>query len=243
MKRAHRWTKKQTINALVPNFGKKYITEPALMKLIGPVKGKQVLELGSGNGYWLELLSKKGAHCTGVEIANQQILLARRKDKQKTIKYVRGDITNLSSCHLKRNFYDIVFLEHVLLEISSLKKIQNIFEDTHDLLKKSGKIIISDLHPSAPSLRKKDIGTDSLYDYFSSGKIVKLVSKRIDGKNIFYKDFHWTLEDISLAIAKSGFSITDIIEPRPTKSLAKRYKELAYRRKIPMSIMFRAKIS
>lgn len=240
MNKKHRWTKELVKNAKVPNFGKKYVTQPTLLKLIGAVKNKRVLELGSGNGYWLDLLSRRGALCTGVEVSKKQIDLAKEKNISQKIRYIQGDITNLQKYNLKSNIYDVVFLEHVLLEISSIKKLEKIFNGVYKLLKKDGILIVSDLHPFAPSAKPDNLKTNKKFNYFSSGDIVHLVSKRIDDKEILYKDFHWTLEDIVKPITKSGLKIVEIIEPRPSMKIANKHAELAYRLKIPMSIMLKA---
>ncbi len=236
----HGWTSKQVRSASIPNFGKKYIGEPYFLKLVGEVKNKKILELGSGNGYWLELLSRKGAICTGVEIAEKQISLARNKNTAKKIKYIRGDITNLEKYNLKTNNYDVMFLEHVLLEISSIKKLERIFSGAYKLLKKGGILAVADLHPFAPSSKPVNIRTDKGYNYFLSGKIIKVISKRIDGKETIYRDYHWTLENIVQSITKSGLQIIEIIEPRPSIKLAKKYSQLTYRLTKPMSIMIKA---
>lgn len=238
--RKHKWTNKQARSASIPNFGKKYIGEPYFLRLIGKVKNKKVLELGSGNGYWLELLSRKGAICTGVEIAEKQIILARNKNTAKKIKYIKGDITNLEKCNLKVNNYDVIFLEHVLLEISSIKKLEKIFSGVYKLLRKGGMLAIADLHPFAPSSKPENIRTGKEYNYFLSGEVIKIISKRIDGKETIYRDFHWSLEDIVQSITKSGLQITEIIEPRPSKKLARKYTQLFYRLTRPMSIMIKA---
>lgn len=237
----HKWTASQARIAKVPNFGKKYVVEPALLKLIGDIKGKSVLELGSGNGYWLEILERKGAKCIGIEIATKQIEIAKDNPKSKNIKYIQGDITNLNKYKLKTNSYDVILLEHVLLEIGSINGLNRIFAGVQRLLKKGGIVVISDIHPFAPSARPTKIRTLRDYNYFQSGSIFEIFSKRIDGKKIFYKDFHWTLEDLSCSITNSGLVITDILEPRPSQRLAEKYDELKYRMKVPMSIMIRAK--
>ena len=237
----HKWTEKQSQSAKTPNYGKKYVGEPATLKLMGEVNRKKILELGSGNGYWLNILAKKKAVCTGVEISEEQIRLAKNSN-QRGIRYVKADITmSLSRYGIKQNNYDIILLEHVLLEIPSKEKIMAVFKNCFKTLKKGGRVIISDLHPFAPSSNTGNIRRNKNYNYFSSGEIIKIVSKRIDGKETFYSDFHWTLEDLAECITRSGLKIDKIIEPRPSEALTRRFRQLSYRRKIPMRIMIRAK--
>ncbi|QQR82189.1 hypothetical protein IPJ70_02790 [Candidatus Campbellbacteria bacterium] len=75
----HTWTKKQTQSASVINYGKKYVGEPAFLKLLGTVKGKKVLELGSGNG-WFANESEAGivevSDANGKSLSNKEILKA-----------------------------------------------------------------------------------------------------------------------------------------------------------------------
>lgn len=239
MQQKHDWTKKQAASAVVPNFGKKYIGEPELLRMLGTkISGKKVLELGSGNGYWLELLTKHGAQCTGVEISERQLELARKTNSN--ISYIQGDATSLEKYGLKKSSFDIVLLEHVLLEIPSIQKIRSIMTGAFDLLKKQGVIIISELHPSAPSSRPDNMKVAPEYNYFSSGKVIEVVSKRVDGGETVYKDFHWTLADISGSLTQAGFHIVELTEPRPTRQLAKQYPELSYRLTIPMSLWIKA---
>ena len=171
----------------------------------------------------------------GVHInpSNQQITA-------KKIKYIRGDITNLGKYNFKINNYDVIFLEHVLLEISSIKKLERIFSGAYKLLKKGGILAVADLHPFAPSSKPGNIRTDKVYNYFLSGEIIKVISKRVDGKETIYRDYHWTLENIVQSITKSGLQIIEIIEPRPSIKLAKKYSQLTYRLTKPMSIMIKA---
>lgn len=234
----HEWTQKQAKSAHTPNFGKKFIGEPELLRMMGNVSNKKILELGSGNGYWLELLTKYGAICTGVEISGKQLELANKKNSN--ISYIQGDITTLNKYGLKKGTYDIILLEHVLLEISSIQKIKSIMVEAYSLLKKSGFIIISDLHPLAPSLNTKNIRVSKNYNYFSSGEIIEVISHRVGGGETIYRDFHWTLSDFISALNQAGFHIIEITEPRPSIKLLRKYPELAYRQIIPMGFWIKA---
>lgn len=234
----HEWTEKQAKSAHTPNFGKKYIGEPELLRMFGNVKNKKVLELGSGNGYWLDLLSRHGAIGTGVELEKKQLELADKSNHRTT--YIQGDITKLEKLNLQKNSFDFVLLEHVLLEISSLKKINKIMTDAFGLLKKSGVIIISEIHPFAPSSKPDNIRTPNEHNYFSSGSVIQIVSRRLDGKETLYQDYHWTLSDLTSSLTQAGFYISEITEPRPSAKLAKKYSDLAYRQTTPMAFWIKA---
>ncbi len=239
MNNNHNWNKTQAESAQIPNFGKKYVGEAELQRMLGGnISGKKILELGSGNGYWLELLAKRGAICTGIEISEEQLKLADKNNPK--ITYIKGDITKLERSGLKKSYYDVILIEHVLLEIPSLKKIDSIMSASYKLLKKSGIIIISDLHPLAALLGTKNFRVNNNFNYFSSGTLIEVVSTRIDGEETKYKDFHWTLSDIVGSITKAGFLISKITEPRPSLNLVRRYPELKNRLTIPKALWIKA---
>src|SRR3989344_7057950 len=145
--KVHKWTKKQVKTAQKPDYTKLYVTQPALLKELGNVKDKKVLEIGCGNGYWLRILAQRGAKCTGFDIAKNQIETARTLPLSNNINYFVADATKKISL---MNKFDTIFIEHVLLEISQLSKIKNLFKNAYKLLKNGGYLIVSELHPFAP---------------------------------------------------------------------------------------------
>jgi len=235
----YKWTAKRAIDAFVPGIGKKYVITPQLLKIIGEVKDKKILDLGSGNGYWVRLLSKRGAKCTGIEINKHQIELAE-KNNFLGMEYIQIDATNPEKWGIKKDYYDIVLINHVLLEITSKHKLQKLFIIASSFLKNNGLLIVSDLHPFAPFSKAKNIQIQKGVNYFSSGAILEATSECIDGKKIFYRDIHWTLEDIIGSITNADFHITKIIEPKPSLSLARKYPYLSYRLSRPINIIIKA---
>lgn len=236
--KVHKWTKKQVKTAKKPDYTKLYVTRPALFKEIGNVHGKEVLEIGCGNGYWLRILAKKGAKCTGFDVAKNQIEIAKNSPFADKINYFIADATKKTK--LKKKF-DIIFIEHVLLEIPNLIKIKSLFRETYRLMKNGGLFIVSDLHPFAPQSEYSRLHIEKGYHYFKSGARVKIFSKKPDGKFITYVDIHWTLQNVINAITDSGFVITKIIEPNPSKKLAKKYPALKDRYNKPLTIMIKSK--
>lgn len=235
----HGWTQEQAEKAAIPTFAKKFVFEPLLLELIGDASGKQILELGSGSGYWLNLLSDRGANCTGVEISENQIELAR-KSNPGNIKYIQGDITTLQNLELPKDSYDVIFLIYVLLEMPDKTKLESIVKNSYSFLKKGGELIIIDQHPFAPSNRPYNLKVPENYTYFSSGTVIEGVSTRIDGEKILYHDVHWTLEDLTGLITESGLCITKVAEPRVSVDLANKYPSLVNRLDFPMDILIKS---
>ena len=236
----HDWTVEQVQSASKPNFGKVFVTAPNLLRALGDVEGKNVLELGCGNGYWLRLLARAGAKTTGIDLAENQIAAAKAWDDPITneIDYRVGDVSQALDLQGK---FDIAFFEHVLLEIPDKNELYSAIQNAANTLKEGGLLFISDIHPFAPSSRPDNIRIADDFNYFDSGAPFEIQSKRVDGETIYYKDVHWTLSDLAGAITSAGLKITEIAEPKPTTEDVEKYPdELGYRLHVPAQISFKA---
>ncbi len=236
----HEWTKAQVQSAAKPNYGKVFVTAPNLLRLIGDVQGKSILELGCGTGYWLRLLRELGAaKCRGIDHASNQIEAAQLwEDAPAGIEFEVGDITKPLEFSEQ---YDVVFLEHVLLEITSKEGLAATFRNACKAVKPGGKLVVSDFHPFGPSSKPENVRLPEDFKYFQDGALFETVSQRVDGETIHYKNCHWSLGALAEAITAAGFVISQIIEPLPSDEDVRRYPEqLSYRLVHPMAIMMEA---
>ncbi len=236
----HEWTVEQVQSASKPNYGKVFVTAPHLLKALGDIEGKEVLELGCGNGYWLRLLARAGAKASGIDLSQNQIDAAKAWDDPTTkdIDYRVGDVSQTVDFQGK---FDVAFFEHVLLEIPDKNGLYKAVANAVDTLKPGGLLVISDIHPFAPSSRPDNIRVPEGFNYFSSGASFEIQSKRIDGEVIYYKDVHWTLTDLASAITDTGMRIIEISEPQPSSEDVATYPvELGYRMNTPVQVLFKA---
>lgn len=217
------WTKKQSEKFKTPNYSKEYFRKPTILKLLGNIKNKKIIEFGSGSGYWTRILTKKGAKCIGVDSSKEQIERAIKNEKKNPlgIKYILGNITNLKE--IKSNQFDYVFIEFVLLEIPKKELLVKLFKEAHRVLKKDGKLFISDMHPFDPIIIHERFKLPKNFNYFQSGAKMIAYAKQLDNTMISFTDYHWTLEDYISSITNAGFLISDIREPIPTKSMIKKF--------------------
>jgi SAM-dependent methyltransferase len=138
--------------------------------------------------------------------------------------------------------YDLVFFEHVLLEMPERTILERAIKNAADALKPGGKLVISDMHPFAPSSHPKDMRVPADFTYFSSGAPFEIPATSPGGEVTYYKDCHWTLSDITQAITKAGLVITEIREPLPSDAdIAQHPEHLTFRLEHPMAIMFAAR--
>ncbi len=238
--RTHVWSPKKVKEATVPNYSKLYVTQPAIFDILPSLRGKKLLEVGCGNGYWLRLFHSKGAQCVGVDVSKNQLAEAQKRNESEKTRIIYYPSNGADLKVLGSQKFDIVFLEKVLLEVPALSQIRKMMKEAYRVTQKGGILVVSELHPAAVHFNIPNFKLTPEYGYFNSGSTIKVISKRVDGNAISYTDYHWTLEDICNAITDTGFKIVKITEPRPRFSTVHKYPYLKYREGTPVDLLIKA---
>ncbi len=119
-----------------PHIRKEYIRRPAILKILGKIKNKKIIDLGCGDGYYSRILAKKGAKVIGVDFSYQSIKLAKFQEEKENlgIDYYKSDISKLN--FLKNSSFDIALAEMVLVTIPTQNKYIKVVKETYKILKK-----------------------------------------------------------------------------------------------------------
>ncbi|UAC01827.1 methyltransferase domain-containing protein [Dactylosporangium vinaceum] len=80
--------------ALDGDFAKRHLINPELLRLLGDVTGRRILDAGCGNGYLSRLLAARGAEVVGVEPGLSLFDFAAEREARtpQGIRYVRADL-------------------------------------------------------------------------------------------------------------------------------------------------------
>ena len=200
----------------------KFIGIPALMKILGNVENKKILDLGCGSGVLSNALASKKAKVIGVDISKKWIDFCKQEYQfSKNINFFVGDASNLKK--FKSKYFDFVIINMVLLNIPTKEKAKKTFKEVSRILKKSGILIFSDLSPLSfvrPEKKSKiqNLEFSKDFSYFKNGSTFKSKIMLTDGKQIEFSDIHWTLEFYTRCLEESGMCIKRIIEPMPIKN-------------------------
>ena len=113
--------------------------EKETLKIIGEIKGKEILDLGCGTGKWSIILNKKGAKVTSVDNSKEMLDVLKKKIKLGNLKIdaLKKDISKLK---LNKKF-DIILMGLVMNHIKNLDKLFKVIK-TH--LKSGGIFLMSD---------------------------------------------------------------------------------------------------
>jgi len=213
-----------------------FVVFPALHKALGDVKNKKVLDLGCGSGDFSHSLVERGANVIGVDVSEKWIDICKKEYANvKNLKFFVADGSNLKQ--LADNSFDFVVMNMVLLNVPTLDKVKKIFQEVSRVLKKSGQLIFTDLHPLGLMVEQTLCESQTYlpgFSYFKDGSKFKSKVKLTDGSEIEFGDIHWTLETYTRCLSDSKMCISRIIEPQPIKEAPSFLKDY----KIPEHIIF-----
>lgn len=182
---------------------------PEMKKLLPPLSGKRILDLGCGFGKMEEYFVKNGAFdVTAVDISEKMIGEAVEKHSYSNVRYVRKDISNLDL----EGEYDIVYSSLVFHYIKDFEKLM---KQIDSLMKKDGILLFSQEHPLTTATLDHRGHFDD-YNHFVFGDY-QMEGKR---KGTWFvenvENYHRTLSHI-ISTVSSFFRIEKVVEPVPSE--------------------------
>lgn len=132
---------------------RRYVLNPVLFDLLGDMRGKQILDAGSGTGYLSRMLAKRGAQVTGVEPAEAMFAyaVAREQAEPLNIRYVQQDLSTFNQYNA---VFDVVVANMVLMDIPDY---QAAMHNCVAALKRGGQFLFSLLHPCFDEVDRSDL--------------------------------------------------------------------------------------
>ena len=126
------------------DFYAQHLILPAVLRTLGDVRGRSVLDLGAGNGMLSRVLARRGAQVTGIEIAPSLVARARERERQQPagITYVVADAARLPM--LQDASFQCVTANMVLMDSEDAA---GMLRESGRLLAPNGRFVASLLHP------------------------------------------------------------------------------------------------
>lgn len=212
---------------------------PYMLELIGDVSGKEILDLGCGEGGYSRELSKKGADVVSVDCSEVLIEYARNQARLSNFN-IQHHIRNSNDLYgIENEIFDIVLCSMMLMDCEDL---DGTIKEVVRVLKPSGKLFVSVLHPCFNGNHEEGIGRQG-----------KGINREVVVKNYFHP-IKWeaplpqgsnkviwrprTLEDYVKTFVKHGLTIIDLNEPRPTMEQSEISVPIAWLQKIPLFLFW-----
>ncbi len=203
---------------------------PAMMKMLGNVKGKKILDWGCGSGIYIKKLKSKGANIKGFDISQKMVEIARKINPSTEIKIGSG--TNIPF----NEKFDIVFAS---LAIHYLKKLDKPFQEIARVLKSGGVFIFSTGNPipkagKSMTIKGKKYKVLGIRNYFTTDK-TEITYTSQEGKKVKIFNYIIKLKEIIRLAQKYGFEIIDYEDTKPLPRAKKiDPKEYEFYSKVPL---------
>ncbi|MBU7018796.1 MAG: class I SAM-dependent methyltransferase [Theionarchaea archaeon] len=197
------------------------LLNPVLIDLLGPVENKEILDAGCGEGYLSRILADKGAHVVAVDYSRKMLEIAKKRTLSDKVKYYYGNCENLQ--FLKSETFDIIVSNMVLQDLADYG---GAMREMFRLLVKNGLFIFSISHPCFTTPDSGWIKEDGIKLYWKVDKYfceVPFDQKWPTKARVRILLFHRTLTSYFRTIRESGFTIEDIIEPKPSEEMIQSY--------------------
>jgi SAM-dependent methyltransferase len=190
------------------------------LRLIGDVKGKRVLDLGSGPGAAAIVMAKKGAVAIAIDASAVQLERGQQLavGAEVRIEWHKGDLADLH--FLRADSIDLAFSADAISEVEDLGRL---FRQVHRVLRPHAVFVFSYEHPmalcvgreppsspaaSTPAASTRPAGLES---YF--GEKPLLVER--DGEPIIVHQR--SISHVFAALGRAGFRVEVMVEPRPKR--------------------------
>ncbi len=227
---------------------------PNIVRMLGDVKGKKILDMACGQGIFAEQLRDKGAFVTGVDIAKELIKIAENKSQTVQEKGTHKVIYHVASAEdlfmLKDKSFDIVIC---ILALQNIDNLQKTIAEARRVLTSAGKMIFVLNHPSFRNAKQTYWGYNEADDkqyrrvdeYMSESHVrIDMTPGSIQDKK-FTVSFHRPLQVYMKALSKSGFVITRLeewISHRESERGPRKRAEDKARKEIPLFMCIESEI-
>ena len=182
--------------------------------LLGDVSGRRVLELGCGGGQNSIVLSKWGAHVTGLDVSERQLDHARKlaEEEKVDVRFLHRSMEDLAP--LARQRFDIVLSSHALQFVEDWSRV---FREINTVLNPEGLFVFAMSHPVLSSGRWTIMEGRKVFvlrDYFDDAPEIETWVGEAQEK-IEIPLYHHTVQDTFDLLLESGFRVERIVEPKP----------------------------
>jgi SAM-dependent methyltransferase len=211
-------------------WGTTQISE-ADLQVLGEVAGRDILELGCGAAQWSIALAKRGARPVGLDLSERQLAHARRLMADAGVDFplihASAELVPLPDAS-----FDIVFCDHGAMTFADPYRS---VPEVARLLRPGGLFAFNHHTPIETicwPLDAETVGEQLTLDYFDLHRID-------DGEEI---SFQLPYGEWIRLFRANGFTIEDLIEPRPAPDATSSYRspaELAWARRWPAEEIWR----
>lgn len=215
---------------------------PNMLKFMGDVAGKRILDLGCGEGGYSRELTKRGAQLVSVDCSKRAIEIASSLAEKEGLSIEHFVRNSNDLFDIESEQFDIVLCSMMLMDCEDF---DGTLREAVRVLKPNGRLFASVLHPCFDGNHDTGIGRQG--EGIERQVVVKNYFEPKEWEAPLWKGTvpviwrHRTMEEYVKAFIKAGLTIVDLNEPRATDEQAQISVALAWLQKIPLYLYWELK--
>lgn len=197
------------------------VIQPMLPVIVPDARGKRVVDLGCGEGFYCRIARDQGAaHVIGVDPSEKMLAVARERTPGEGIEYIQAFAED---AHLEPNAADLVVS---ILALHYVEDFDGVLTSVWTWLRSGGEFVMIVEHPvmTAPdpwegfAMDGEDERAWLLTHYFDEGR--REMEWYIPG----VIKYHRRMDTMVNALIAHGFAIEQMLEPTPTRKVAAQHR-------------------
>jgi SAM-dependent methyltransferase len=227
------------------------LIDPSLLRLIGSVRRRAVLEIACGNGHLLRRLARKGAaRAVGVDLSPASIRFARAREARRPSGAV-FEVADATRLPFDDRSFDLVVANMGLM---NFRDASGAIAEAARVLRPGGRFVFSISHPCF------DLDDRSVWEvergFGADGASVETVWRKIRGYRdegpgrspwrvsrhevVWTETHHRTLATYARYLYDAGLAVARLDEPRPRAEMVRSSPQGRYIAEIPLHLVVEA---
>jgi SAM-dependent methyltransferase len=202
------------------------------LRLLGPLDGKRVLELGCGGGVTAVAMAKQGARVIAVDESLDQVTLARRLAEGEDVKLElhQGDLADLA--FVRADAVDVAISIYALGTVADLDRV---FRQVHRVLRPEAPFVVSVPHPAYRAIDASAEPPVFERPYFDRAPRSWTLG---DDSG---REYPVTIGDLFTSLIRANFRVDSVLEPEPPKNAHRSRYWTDAMRWVPATLIVRAR--
>lgn len=177
----------------------------AQLRLLGPIEGHRLLDLGCGSGQAAVSFARQRAKVIAVDPSNERLAEARQLAEQEGVRIELHQADIAALAFLRADSVDAVFSAFALAEVTDLNRV---FRQVHRVLRQEAPIVFSLPHPAFTMFdptAKDPLRVVRAYDDASPVTWTSPVGEKVDQPR--------TVSEIFTSLTRNNFLVDTLLEP------------------------------
>lgn len=188
------------------------IISPALLRILDERRASSVVDIGGGDGRFLELLWRHGGEARLSALALTDTSSRMRERARARLSGIPAVTVTPTPADLPHGCWELALLIAVWMGLETEVECVSLLKEAKALLAPDGRLVAAVTHPCFRDRVFHSYSTSfDMRDYLRSGKRFK-VNLYDSTRSLAISDTHWSLTDHARQLATAGLAIESLVE-------------------------------